>query len=387
MAILGFLFSFVTECETNYMKESQALVAVKYFLHGQVRTQFDAARKIRSKDGGVSYWPEAVQYLLRTYATNDAISGALLDLRDTRQKPNESEIDYSARLLDAEYRCGNVHDAEERMTLFIDRLNPGIRSLVARHRESERRFIRRKHEGLTYLDLVQFAQNEGDALRARITPRGGETTVRRQVGFTRHPTANDAGSSSRRIMTMESPPDSRESRRGKSGYEDAFHLLQEGDASIPTNYLPTSSEVPSSNTESVMLVNERRIPAPHIPYQQYDARTRHTRPGWGIPQREYAKSEPPQGRVICHTCYVPNHVVRTCTTTVSVAEASRIIRNYDNLSQEDKQRVPADNYWRAKALKEVIEARAQYMREAATSGEEKDANRGEKQNAPHAAKN
>ena len=385
VAILGFLYAFVAECETNYMKESQALVAVKYFLHGQVRTQFDAARKIRSKDGGVAYWPEAVQYLLRTYATNDALSSALLDLRDTRQKPQESETDYSARLLDAEYRCGNVHDAEERMTLFIDGLNPGIRSLVARHREAERRYNRRKRDKLTYLDLVQYAQNEGDACRARMTPRNGEPTTRKQVGFARYSTANGNTSGARRVMTMESPPDSRETRQGRSGYEDALNLLQEGNTSLPTNYLPTSSEVPTSDRESLMLAQEKRVPAPHIPHQ--DARTRQSRPGWAGYARGTARSDTPPGRIICHTCYVPNHTVRTCTISVSVEEAGRIARNFENLSQEDKARIPADNYWRAKALLEVIETRANALREADTSNEDKYADDGGQPETPSAAKN
>ena len=78
--MLGFLSRSVEEYETNAMKKLiiaswhcyhiivQALIALKYFLHGQTRTQFDATSRMDTVDGGVTDGSEAVQYLLRTYA-------------------------------------------------------------------------------------------------------------------------------------------------------------------------------------------------------------------------------------------------------------------------------------------------------------------------------
>ena len=222
--VLGFLSRFVEECETSSMKESQALVPVKYFLQGQARTQFDATRQMDSIDGGISYWPEAVQYPLRTYGMNDAISGAVLHLRDVRQISEEWETSYSARLLDAEFRCGNVHDAEERILLFIDGLNPGIRSLEARYRESALQ-DRRNRRTITFLDVVQFAQKEGDTLRARSgRAKNADSDMRRAAVMLKQ----QAPAKPRCMMTMESSEDSQpidfvERHNG----EEAAHLIPE----------------------------------------------------------------------------------------------------------------------------------------------------------------
>ena len=49
------------------------------------------------------------------------------------------------------------------MTFFVNGLLPSIQTIVARHRESQHR------RTLSYEDLVQFAQDEGESHRARIS--------------------------------------------------------------------------------------------------------------------------------------------------------------------------------------------------------------------------
>ena len=65
--VLGFLCRFVEEYETNAMRDLitaswclyhivvQALIALKYFLHGQARTQFDVTPRMDTVDSGVTY--------------------------------------------------------------------------------------------------------------------------------------------------------------------------------------------------------------------------------------------------------------------------------------------------------------------------------------------
>ena len=53
-------------------------------------------------------------------------------MRDIQQKPTESEMEYSARLNQAELRCGNVHPIAEKITVFISGLNPAIEPLITR---------------------------------------------------------------------------------------------------------------------------------------------------------------------------------------------------------------------------------------------------------------
>ena len=99
--------------------------------------------------------------MLRTYATPRAIRNPVNDLRNIRQQPREDEMDYSGHLNDAAHRCGNVYDEIDKMTFFVNGLLPSIQTVVARHRESQAR------RDLSYEELVQFAQDEGESHRAR----------------------------------------------------------------------------------------------------------------------------------------------------------------------------------------------------------------------------
>ena len=97
-------------------------------------------------EGGVTCWPEAVQYLLRSYAAANHIRAAVLALREVRQHPTGDEQKYSGRLAKAEIRCGNIHTQDEKKTLFIDGLLPAIKAIVSRHRET--------HDEEAYLELL-----------------------------------------------------------------------------------------------------------------------------------------------------------------------------------------------------------------------------------------
>lgn len=112
-----------------------------------------------SQEGGVSCWPEAVQYLLRSYAQSTYISRAINDLRSIKQEPGEDEQKYSKRINDGVSRCRSVHSPEEVITMYTDGLDITVRTIVQRYRENHRR--------ATYLELVQHAKYEGEAVRAR----------------------------------------------------------------------------------------------------------------------------------------------------------------------------------------------------------------------------
>ena len=108
-----------------------------YFLIGDVEKLFRAAQCAGSTalEGGEN-WPQAVQYLLRTYATPNVIRDAVSQARAISQKDDEDEVAYSTRLYKALYRCGNIFPQQEQITMFLDGLLPTTRTIVARHRES-----------------------------------------------------------------------------------------------------------------------------------------------------------------------------------------------------------------------------------------------------------
>ncbi|CAN8073884.1 unnamed protein product [Agarophyton chilense] len=97
--ILYFLGKIVQEADIFQMNEAQAYISLPYFLKGMAEDQHNSVRgSPRASEGRVTSGPEAVQYLLRSYATGSAIQDAILALRDTKQKPGETETVYSTRL-------------------------------------------------------------------------------------------------------------------------------------------------------------------------------------------------------------------------------------------------------------------------------------------------
>ncbi|CAN8076119.1 unnamed protein product [Agarophyton chilense] len=129
------LTRFVAEADTLEMSEPQAFVSLPHFLKGLALEQYrSVCRSLPADESGFTSWPEAVQYFLCSYKTSNAIRQAILDLRDVTQKPEEGEAEYSSRLYKASVRCGNVHSTEDKITLYIDGLDPSIKSLVALYR-------------------------------------------------------------------------------------------------------------------------------------------------------------------------------------------------------------------------------------------------------------
>lgn len=61
------------------------------------------------------------------------IDSAIMDPRKVSQIHSESENAFYKRINDAMERCSNVHSSDEVLTLFIDGLEPSIRTLVVLH--------------------------------------------------------------------------------------------------------------------------------------------------------------------------------------------------------------------------------------------------------------
>ena len=142
------------------MNEGQAFVDLPHFLKGNAERQYRASANSHGT-GEVTCWPEAVQHLLRTYATPSAIRRATKDFDGISQVWEEDEAIYASRLNEAAYRCGNVHSESEKMTRSVNGLVGCLRTSVARYRKNEPR-----HE-LTMDRLVQYARDEGDTYRSR----------------------------------------------------------------------------------------------------------------------------------------------------------------------------------------------------------------------------
>ena len=64
--VFDFLARYVNEADMLDMTEAQAFIALPTFLSEPAETQFRTNLSGASRHGGITCWPEAVQYMLRT---------------------------------------------------------------------------------------------------------------------------------------------------------------------------------------------------------------------------------------------------------------------------------------------------------------------------------
>lgn len=147
--LFDFLARFTTEEDTLKMSEPQAYVSLSHFLSGYALEQYRAVcGSLALDEGGVTNWPVAVQCLLSCYATSNAIHTTNLRLKYIAQKTEQEKMEYSLTLNNAATLRGNVPSVDDKMTLFVDGLQPTMNSSMARPRQ--------RHSHTSYLELVQF---------------------------------------------------------------------------------------------------------------------------------------------------------------------------------------------------------------------------------------
>ena len=344
--VLDFLATFVSDAETLGYTEEQAFLVLPFLLSGFAKDQYSSARGVSRRDGGIQAWPDAVQFLLRSFATNEAIQSALSSLKDIRQREGEDELDYSTRLNRAERRCGNPHYPRDRITHFVNGLDPAVMPRIHSYREDNPR--------CSYLDVVYKARSEGEARRAlfkkrRETPPA--SPVRKGTPAARSPSRAPALYAEEPLRMQ--PPTYGD---GNLMYMGETDLQSQDTSGLPYDLQYDPQYDPVLLTESHR--NSRHVPNSHVPYSQYDTTLARARPGWkdpGAVARDgktsavgAAPSSPTYKGLIYHVCYVRRHIVQSCL--LSFKDFMKIIWNYERLSAEEKARVPATSYWRAKSL-------------------------------------
>ena len=339
--VLEFLAAFRDEANTLEMTEAQAYVVLPYLLRGPAKEQFVAVKGSVAGDGGVTNWPEAVQYLLRSYATNGAIRQATLALRDTKQREGETETQYDTRLNRAFHRCGNVHSREDRISYFVDGLLPAIKDLVARHREA--------HARCSYLELVSYAKAEGEAYRSRFPTR-----IRNVPDIRIRPVGSKRTSATPRenAMLAQSSADSGELPPSDFLYEDNVQIMGEELISAATSDLPTDTPTDQSAMEEQDSMNfvGRAVLPPRLPHESRLVRSR--RPGWETRSSPRPATVATQAvrtpfPVVCYCCYGRGHTSNQCIHPWR--DRRSVVINYESLTEAEKEKIPAESYLRAKA--------------------------------------
>lgn len=88
--IIQFLTNFVLQCLNYRITENEAHVGIPYFLTDDAEIQYGAAYvQTIHHEKGAHNWPTAVDWLLRTFATNEAIRSAVWDFQSVKQRWNE----------------------------------------------------------------------------------------------------------------------------------------------------------------------------------------------------------------------------------------------------------------------------------------------------------
>jgi len=153
VGVISFLDHFKRECDMNRISEGAALLCLPKFLDGDAFISFDANQSIGFEDvGGFSTYPAAVNYLLRTYASDVNIEAAVDAFESIQQDEKESVQDFARRVRKTARECGGVYTERELITRFQRGIRQEIRPLLTREPHEAR--IASLHEAAALANKV-----------------------------------------------------------------------------------------------------------------------------------------------------------------------------------------------------------------------------------------
>lgn len=164
MSRLRFLARFKDACNHNEVSEGAALWCMQYFLTGQAASLLQsrlsgATMAIDSQRGEMlTSYPEAVNFLLMTYATDDAMAEALLEVEGYKKSTGVTETEFSNELWRRALRCGTVFSGNRLKGIFVEGVLPSIRTQLRNHATD--------HPKADYETILRFAKGLGSTNRA-----------------------------------------------------------------------------------------------------------------------------------------------------------------------------------------------------------------------------
>lgn len=130
--------------KTNLSDEPYLII--RSVLQRKVLDNFPAARNA-SFYTGLRYWLEYVNYFLSTYATTTAIQNKVMCFKDLKQLPRQTEVEFSSRIIEIAYQCGNAFSLENKNFAFDFGLQSNIQTIAA-HEMKELENKRRSFESV-----------------------------------------------------------------------------------------------------------------------------------------------------------------------------------------------------------------------------------------------
>ena len=144
IAVLGFLARFKMACDHNGFSEGAAVWCFQFYLTGQAHALLQSRQHrntmavVAEQRQLLETYAEVVNFLLRTYATDEVISEAVGDVTSFRQSSNMTEEVYSNQLWDKALGCGTVFSNRLLKSLFVKGILPAtcaqVRNYLATHR-------------------------------------------------------------------------------------------------------------------------------------------------------------------------------------------------------------------------------------------------------------
>ena len=163
IAILGFLKNYKTACDDTGTSEGAALPLLRYFLSGGALSSFNSyiGQGLRNATPGVDCirsYPEAVFWLLSTYATDKVLKEAYKAVTSMKQGVHEDELEFGGRLRQEAIRCGDVFDDGTLIGVFVEGLIPAVGHVM--------NDLLEENPDMPFQRVKTRAKSRGDAFRA-----------------------------------------------------------------------------------------------------------------------------------------------------------------------------------------------------------------------------
>ena len=164
IAVLGFLARLKTACDHNGITEGAAVWCFQFYLTGQAHALLQSrlngntmAVDVKRRELLRTY-PQVINFLLRTYATDEVTSEAVCDVTSSCQSSSMTEEVYSNHLWDMAFHCSTVLSDRRMKSQLVEGLLPATCAQVRNYLAT--------HPDVDYQSVARYAQAIGETNRA-----------------------------------------------------------------------------------------------------------------------------------------------------------------------------------------------------------------------------
>ena len=204
IAVLCFLKSFKNACNDTDISEGAAFYLLRYFLEGTALSMFESYQNTTYEDARpgvdcITNYPEAVQWMLLTFAQESYLSKAYNEVCRMQQAPNEHEASFGRRLRVEAMRCGDAFREKKLVSIYVDGLLSYVQPVIRQLAEENPR--------ISLQSLIQKAKALGESSRAR-SPLVNTTTTKglprspRRTSLIVTPTESVASSPAGQVLAL-----------------------------------------------------------------------------------------------------------------------------------------------------------------------------------------